>query len=445
MPSQTPFRVGLALIVLAPLPLGANRPWAWSLLALGFGLLLIAERPALERRLWPMAALWTVALAWVAAQVFGLAPPVRPEVWARAAEALGETVPPRATLDAGAGQAMLMRLMMGGVCFWLFAAWGASRRRASQAMRVIGWAAVVWAVIGLALLTVGGDRLPLGEKAAHQGAATGPFPNRNTFALWLGMGLCALVTAFIQSGASRQWIKMAPWLAGMAVAVVAVVLTQSRAGSAAAAAGFAVTLALLTRRRWVLLAVPAALVALALLTPLEMRLAGMASASLPRLTVWATTLEGIATEPWRGVGAGGFPDAFAVARPRALLQPWHYAHQAYLELAWELGVLGALVLLAAIVWGALVCLRGAVRGSTTAAAGVGAAVAAGLHGAVDFSPQIPATALLLAALLGLACGRTCAAKGPHHPENVASSASAPDQHPTPGPPDPARVSDRLDG
>ncbi|WP_404379141.1 O-antigen ligase family protein [Caenispirillum salinarum] len=431
------FRAGLALVVLAPLPLGANRPWAWSLLALALGLLLVAVRPALPRPLWPAAALWVAVLGWVAAQVTGVAPPVRPEVWARAAAALGQGVAAGASLDADAGRAVLLRLMMAAGCFWLFAAWGTSRRRSASALRVIGWAAVAWAVLGLVLLTAGGDRLPFAEKTRHLGAATGPFPNRNTFALWLGMGLCALAAAAVQVEAHRRWTRAAPWAAGAAVVLVALVLTQSRAGTLAAGIGLAVTLALLGRRRWMLLAVPAGVLALAFLTPLETRLAATAEAPLPRLTVWAVTLEGILAAPWRGIGAGAFPDAFAAARPRALLQPWHYAHQAYLELAWELGVPALLALLAAIGWAVAVASRGALRGSTTAAAGAGAAVAAGLHGLADFSPQIPAAALLLAGLLGLGCGRACAAEV--RPRRAIAGRCAPAQRPrpTPAPPDPA--------
>lgn len=66
------FRAGLALVILAPLPLGANRPWAWSLLALLVGLLLMVVRPAPpSRRLWLAAGLWAAVLGWMVAQVTG--------------------------------------------------------------------------------------------------------------------------------------------------------------------------------------------------------------------------------------------------------------------------------------------------------------------------------------------------------------------------------------
>lgn len=425
------FRVAMALVILAPLPLGANRPWAWSFLALAFGLLLLAVRPAMPRAVVPVAVLWGSGLVWVAAQVFAFAPPVRPDLWARAAEALGEALPAAAALDADAGRAVLMRMMMAAACFWLFMHWGRSRRRAAQAMRAIGWAAAAWAVIGLALLTIGGDRLPFTDKTRHLGAVTGPFPNRNTMALWLGMGGCALAAAAAQAGAHRGWARAGLWAAPAMVLAVAMVLTQSRAGTLAAGTGLSVTVALLTRRWWVAAVVPAVLLGLILGTPLGDRFASMAETPLPRLTVWETAVSGIAETPWRGIGAGGFPDAFAEARPRALLQPWHYAHHVYLELAWELGVPAAVILCAAMLGAAGLAARAALRGSTTAAAGVGAAVAAGMHGLADFSPQIPAAALLLAALLGLGCGRTGGGEARPRRETPAATEPAPGPSPTP--------------
>src|SRR5690242_3398987 len=61
-----------ALLVWAPLPYGSNRPWSWSLLAAGIGLVLVIEGSAraagAERRLpwiaWPAAVATAVVWAW---------------------------------------------------------------------------------------------------------------------------------------------------------------------------------------------------------------------------------------------------------------------------------------------------------------------------------------------------------------------------------------------
>ncbi|WP_343869817.1 O-antigen ligase family protein, partial [Caenispirillum bisanense] len=185
---------------------------------------------------------------------------------------------------------------------------------------------------------------------------------------------------------------------------------QSRAGIVAAAAGLLVTAGRLWRPRpAVAAAAVAALAAAIVLSPVGARL-GLAAADAaanPRLTVWATTLEGIADAPLTGIGLGAFPDAFAERRPRALLHPWAQAHNVYLELAWELGLPATAALLAAL---ALIGWRLLRSPSATAAAGLGALTAAALHALADFSPQVPASALLLATLVGAGCGRAGAAR-----------------------------------
>lgn len=420
------FRAALAAVVVAPLALGANRPWAWQGLAAVVAVLCFVplnRRPALPRG---PAVLWLAVLAWAAAQVFGLAPPVRPDLWAQAAEALGRPVAARAVLDADAAAAGLLRLLTWTAAFWLFLHWGTSRRRAAAVMAAIGWAGVAWAAVALVLLAAG-DRLPFGEKAQHLGFATGPFPNRNTLALWLALAACALAAAGVQRGVWRSVRRGWPWWLGAATLAAALAATQSRAGLVAAAVGLAVTVVRLARPGWAVAAVLAG-GAMLVATPVSLRLAATAldPAAEPRLVVWATTVAGIAQVPWTGLGLGAFPDAFAEVRPRALLQPWRYAHNGYLELAWELGVPAAVAVVAAL---AGIGWRLARTRSTTAAAGLGALVAAGLHALVDFSPQVPAAALLLAVLLGSGCGRAGAA--PPHPVPAA------DPPPRPAPPDPA--------
>ncbi|SOD97203.1 O-antigen ligase family protein [Caenispirillum bisanense] len=420
------FRAALAVVVLAPLALGANRPWAWQALAAVFAVLCFVPQSGRARVPRGAAVLWLAALAWAAVQVFGLAPPVRPDLWAQAAEALGQPVPARAVLDADAAAAGLLRLLTWTVAFWLFLHWATSRRRAAVVVAAIGWAGVAWAAVALALLAAG-DRLPFGEKVQHLGFATGPFPNRNTLALWLGMAACALAAAGVQRGVWRSVRRGWAWWLGAATLAAALAATQSRAGLVVAAVGLAVAVARLARPGWALAAVLAGGMLL-VATPVSLRLAATAldPAAEPRLVVWATTLEGIARAPWTGIGLGAFPAAFAEVRPRALLQPWRYAHNSYLELAWELGVPTAVAVVAALAGIGWRLLR---TGSTTAAAGLGALVAAGLHALVDFSPQVPAAALLLAVLLGSGCGRAGAV--PRHPVPSA------DPPPRPAPPDPA--------
>ena len=68
----------LGVVALAPLPLGANRPLGWNLMALAVGLLLVlwalamlSDRKRLAiagRRSWPMALLFLGTMLWLALQ-----------------------------------------------------------------------------------------------------------------------------------------------------------------------------------------------------------------------------------------------------------------------------------------------------------------------------------------------------------------------------------------
>lgn len=408
-------RLGLAAVVLAPLPLGSYRPWAWQGLAAVFALLAAAQamltavgRERTAAALPPVAVgLWAVALAWAAVQAASPWPAVRPELWAEAAAALGQPPAPRASLDPAATRQGLLRLLTWTAAAWLFAQWAASRRRAALVLAVVGWAGAAWAALALVLLAAG-DRLPFAAKTLHLGFATGPFPNRNTLALWLGMSLCALLAAAVQRQVWRR-PAAAAWLLAALTTAAALLATQSRAGIVAAAAGLLVTAGRLWRPRPAVAAAAAVVLAAAIaLSPVGVRLASTSAdaAANPRLTVWATTLEGIADAPLTGIGLGAFPDAFAERRPRALLHPWAQAHNVYLELAWELGLPATAALLAAL---ALIGWRLLRSPSATAAAGLGALTAAALHALADFSPQVPAAALLLATLMGAGCGRAGAA------------------------------------
>ncbi|MFC1606252.1 O-antigen ligase domain-containing protein, partial [Pseudomonadota bacterium] len=89
----------------------------------------------------------------------------------------------------------------------------------------------------------------------------------------------------------------------------------------------------------------------------------------------------------------------------------HYdrAHNTWLENAFELGLPAALALFLALIGLALTCLRGVRRRHRDwvfPATGVAASVLVGIHATVDFSLQLPAVAMLYAAIMGVACAQS---------------------------------------
>ena len=112
---------------------------------------------------------------------------------------------------------------------------------------------------------------------------------------------------------------------------------------------------------------------------------------------------------WLGVGYGSFEKSFRLYRDETISGLYDKAHNTYLENIFELGLFQAWALFLAILWLALVCLRGVWvrrRNWIYPAIGVAATVLVGAHALVDFSLQIPAVAYTYALIMGVAVAQS---------------------------------------
>ena len=125
-----------------------------------------------------------------------------------------------------------------------------------------------------------------------------------------------------------------------------------------------------------------------------------------RAIIWRRVLVGLPDFVWVGSGLGTFEESFAAYAPAGSIQRWSKAHNDYLQLLWETGLVGAAIVL----WGGFVfvrrywwtALRG--RGHPLDLFRLGIAVSMlsiALHSLVDFSLQIGANGFLFALLGGL--------------------------------------------
>ena len=130
-----------------------------------------------------------------------------------------------------------------------------------------------------------------------------------------------------------------------------------------------------------------------------------------RIALYLNVLEMIAAQPLLGVGIDNFGEAFR-AHHRLPVSPdlsWHLAHNTYLALWSELGiVLGTLpILLLALA--ALALARRSLSAEVTPTshlsdAALAAIVIAAAHSFLDFSLEMPANAFLLIAVIVLGLG-----------------------------------------
>jgi O-antigen ligase len=135
-----------------------------------------------------------------------------------------------------------------------------------------------------------------------------------------------------------------------------------------------------------------------------------------RWSVYEACIEAIGQRPWLGAGAGTFADLLPSLRSAELSGwgVWDFAHSTILEIAVEMGLpLAGMIVIAAMA--SLIILgRAALRSKDESrsqlSAITGIAVLSYLHSAVDFSLQIPGYLIPFGILLG--CGLTRASAEP---------------------------------
>jgi len=132
----------------------------------------------------------------------------------------------------------------------------------------------------------------------------------------------------------------------------------------------------------------------------------LVSTTQGRVAAWSDTLKLIRAHPWTGVGLGCFQYAFTAMQSAQLTYLIDHAHNDYLELAVELGLPCAAVLIGGTFWLAVRPLCASLRARSSLARGLalgsfGAVVALLVHSVADFNLYIPANALVFAVILGI--------------------------------------------
>lgn len=437
------FRILLGIVVLAPLPLGSNRPLAWSALAFAIALLMVgwgsavvtgrARAPVPLGWLGGIATCFALALGWGWVQSMGTVPQsIWHPLWAEASLALGGPVAGGISIDPALSHAALLRLLTYGGVFWLAAQLCRERSRAREALVAVAAAGVLYAAYGLLVHFAGWERILWLEKWAYIGDLTSSFVNRNAYGAYAGIGLVCCTALFLHElrpprrGETRRVYDMTeilllramPFMIGGVLLGSALLLSHSRGAFLSTGAGIltlmaAVVASRLVRPRTALLV--GLVIALAGTAVLGMsgegtfsRLADMdvQVGDRDRAELYRIALQAIKDAPLTGHGIGAFAAAFRMYRETTLSAPtvWDYAHNVHLEMAMDLGLPAAVLLYIAFLTILGICLRGLLRrrrDQIYPATALAVAVLLGLHGLVDFSAQMPAIAVTLAFLLGL--------------------------------------------
>ena len=442
------------VLIAAPLPMGANRIWAWTVLeSLVFGLLLVwcLACPRNDDLL-PLKSTDLLVLAggvWLLYLAFYLVPlpafivkAVSPQIYsdyARMYDIVGQPEP-RAylTLDRYLSLQALLKQAMYLSGFMLVVALATSRARLRLVLFVLLGAGVIEVLIGMAANAFNVDLVPRKLLDGHWNILRGTFVNRNHFAAFLAMSAAAglglslsylrrsppAATIRVRIGVLVEQLSGPVLFVGVGVVLVGagMILSTSRGGvGALVCATVLVMLLALIARGWksreLVLVWPLAgvLAAGAFWVGSRQLIDRISSGGLviqERWIQWEATKQLIGDFWLTGVGPGLYSYAFTAYKDdrfRPLI--YDHAHNDYLELLSEQGITGAVLvtvlvlviyqrLIRAFVKRSDIVVRGALFASLT---GMTAML---IHSLVEFNFQIPANALYFWVLAGTGVAAT---------------------------------------
>ena len=263
-------------------------------------------------------------------------------------------------------------------------------------------------IVGVGEAAVGLSQIP--SSNIHQ-PPHGTYVNRNHFA-----GLLETVFPFALVLAWRQMPRRFSWSIGsreviwLAAAVslavlpaIAILASNSRMALAACLVSIGVV-GWMISDRWTSWVVGLAI----LLSTAMLVLSAWRLADEPRFAIWRDGASVARAYALTGCGLGSFESALNPFKTSGPMARYDFAHNDYLQLLTELGVIGLMLMLALLFFAMREVWRAAREGRGdqrwVAIACIGAIAAVAVHSLADFNLYIPANAMAVAWVLGLGGG-----------------------------------------
>jgi O-antigen ligase len=430
-------------------PLGSNRPWSWSLLALlvsaawllwiPYAVIRSDETLGALRKIAIPSVVFVIVLAWAVVQALPDTPMAwHNAIWQVLPSGAGANAPGAISMNPFVTMTEVMKLatyLCFGLLVYTLARDATLARRFFSAVVIVG---ACYALYGFALSLLGTSQGTILEHMTppYGRDVTGAFVNKNSFATFTGIVLIVALldlfeaseSAIIRTRGTRVLVSsLIQYLMGRgalrvlacAILFLALVLADSRAGLMAALAGL-MTLVLLSgivaARRGSLArsmagagAIFAVMAVLFFVSGASLQdrfdqLMGTQGVAELRPVLWADAEHAIADHALLGTGLGTFRDAYSLYAQE--FEPYivDKVHNDYLELALGLGIPAAIAWVFALAWLLATCVRGVFhrrRRRVYALAAVSATMLVAFHSLFDFSLQIPAVSILFATVMGI--------------------------------------------
>ncbi len=435
--------IAVTTVALAPFPYGSIDAMWLSFWVLGLaGALVLADKSRLNSlHLGALAGAGALLLlTFIIAVVQTLPNPGFVSVhsaWSEASRLLGTELPGRVsvtltppTMLMGAPLALFLAFCCGIVL-------GSEPARARRIFIVLAWIGLGYGLYGILAFLQDPTMVLSRSKRHHAGNLTATFMNRNTAAAFFGAHALIWFLVLLDRIDRRLPSFVGTWRDRIAlimhrpppefllpsvvfmVLLAVVFMTGSRAGVALTLA--ALGIAFWLRFRHLLHRSLGTLVVLGILACIALLLFQLWGESLAlrfdrsglrdpaRWHAYMSALAAVADRPWLGTGLGSFADVFPAYRsPDAQIRGiFDRAHNTPLEIAVEMGIPFAMVVVGG--WGllALVVLRAALTSpsrSLVTVAGAAILFFATVHSLIDYPLQIPGYALFFYLLVGISCG-----------------------------------------
>jgi putative inorganic carbon (HCO3(-)) transporter len=436
------------LMVWLPIPLGSNRPWAWTVLEVSSFALLAAwlvawsigkvEANEVMKRAWPA---WAAFAAWILFEALHVLPlpiglvsflsPGAAKIHGLAREVGAPVDWVTLSIDPQASRVSLLKTLAYGAIFFLTIALAVRRSRVMLLAQILVYAAVGQSLYAVLMHLSGSEQVWFGSLIRHGDMASGTFVNRNHLAGFLEMSLAigiGLLIAGLSDRSADTWKKFVrqtlDWILSskmilrlsLCVIVIALTTTHSRMGNGAFFASLilagicGIALSRFATRNTVLL--------LASLVVIDLVIVG-SWFGVEKLAkrVQETTMQDVQEReeppeaamklirdfPAFGAGPGSFYLAFPPYRTEKITAFFDHAHNDYIEFAAESGVPGLAILGLFVLLSIGAALRAQWERRDPLMRGMSFACIMGvtsilIHSWVDFNLQIPSNAALFVVL-----------------------------------------------
>jgi O-antigen ligase len=442
--SSIQFWTTVVVLVLAPLFFGSvDLFWIaiWTvLLSIGALCGVAAPMSAGQSRIWFgfLALCGIYALVAIVQIVPNVVEQLNDPSWRRANDLLGLDALPRISSRAEIPPVAAGHFLLFATSFASGFSVGTLRHNSDRLIQFAQYSILFYAIYGLAALIFTPNMVLWAPKLAYHGSLTATFINHNTAATLIGAGailwFCYAFSSLQQASGfssirlllltrSNEHLafKIIARSGGALVCFFALLLTGSRGGLIGSCLGLLVAIILMVasgqkRNSWHIVVWGS--LALAVTAMLLSRMGRIGSQGLfddGRWTVYGFCVEAIRQRPLLGAGIGTFEDMFPSLRGDSFYSwgVWDYAHSTILEIAVEMGIpVAAMVVMAALA-SLFILARAAVksegRSRRSLAAITGIVVLSYLHSLIDFSLQIPGYLIPFGILLGCGLARASAA------------------------------------